>query len=236
MNEFNALQEVWKKGQIKNYLNYTILTEEQKGNLDFKLNKDIDKMNDDGKNIQADIKSVSQISKSFDEIIKLFYEIQKHKREKKQASSSQFGSSKRFDASSAVSSIQKDFFVSKVDLSAIEFNRQLSGVIDAFFGEYLKMSIGIIPLIDAFIEFNKHRGTDIVSSKEFKEACSLLSSNSSRLIIIFFLILRSVALHKTKDGVLALRLKSFNGNDFFSNSLQPILYQAQGGCIFFYFL
>lgn len=158
-----------------------MITEENQGNLDFKLNRDIDKMNDDGKNIQADIKSVSQISKSFDEIIKLFYEIQKHKREKKQASaSSQFGSSKRFDASSAVSNIQKDFFVSKVDLSAVEFNRQLSEVIDAFFGEYLKMSIGIIPLIDAFIEFNKHRGTDIVSSKEFKEACSLLATNSQR--------------------------------------------------------
>ena len=191
-------------------------------------------MNDDGKNIQADIKSVNQISKSFDEIIKLFYEIQKHKKEKKQANnSSQFGSNKRFDASSAVSSIKQDFFVSKVDLNAVEFNRQLSEVIDSFFGEYLKSSIGILPLIDAFIEFNKHRGTDVVSSKEFKEACSLLANNSSRYFIIFFLIIiRNVILHKTKDGVLALRLKSFNGNDFFANSLQPILYQADGGCIF----
>jgi hypothetical protein len=37
-------------------------------------------------------------------------------------------------------------------------------------------------------------------------------------------------MHKTKDGVLALRLKSFSGNEFFSETLQPVLYQADGGC------
>ena len=37
-------------------------------------------------------------------------------------------------------------------------------------------------------------------------------------------------IHQTKDGVLALRLRSFTGNEFFANSLQPVLYQAEGGC------
>lgn len=136
-------------------------------------------MDKGGKTMQADLKSVDQITKSFDEIINLFYEIQKHKREKKQASSSQFGTSRKFDASSTVSSIQKDFFVSKVDMSAVQFSRKLSQVIDTFFAEYLRTSVGILPLIDAFIEFNRHRGTDVVSSKEFKEACSLLGTSST---------------------------------------------------------
>ena len=135
-------------------------------------------MEKDSKNLQADLKSVEEISKSFDEIINLFYEIQKHKREKKQVSSGQFGSSKRHDVSSTVSSLKKDFFVSKVDLGVVEFCKELSGIIEAFFEEYLRTSVGILPLIDAFIEFNKHRGTDVVSSKEFKEACSLLATHS----------------------------------------------------------
>jgi hypothetical protein len=155
---------------------YQFATEDQR-DFDHKLNESGRKMERDKQNMMADLKSVEEISKSFDEIIRLFYEIQKHKREKKQTSSSQFGSKSKTGVSSTVSGIKKDFFVSKVDMSTVQFCRQLSGVIDEFFGEYLKTNIGIIPLIDGFIEFNKHRGTDIISSKEFKEACSLLSNN-----------------------------------------------------------
>ena len=176
--EFGELDQCWQKSKHKGYLNYAVLNSSNI-NIDERIFRDQREMDKDGKELQADLKSVDQITKSFDEIINLFYEIQKHKREKKQAGSSQFGTSKRFDASSTVSSIQKDFFVSKVDVGAVQFSRKLAEVVNSFFSEYLRTSVGILPLIDAFIEFNKHRGTDVVSSKEFKEACSLLDMNKA---------------------------------------------------------
>ena len=179
VNEYDKLQKCWQLSKNKGYLNYTYVSEDLK-DLDHKINEGEREMDKNKYNLQADLKSVDEVARSFDEIIKLFYDIQKHKREKKRVNSSQFGNKSKFDVSSTVSTIKKDFFVSKVDMGAVQFCKELSGVIDAFFGEYLLTNVGIIPLIDAFIEFNKHRGTDIVSSKEFKEACSLLSNYNSR--------------------------------------------------------
>lgn len=177
VEQFNSLKNCWENGQKKGFLIYEYVKEDSKVRLDREIEEKTEELNADKKNLQANLKSAEDVSKSFDDIIRLFYEIQKHKREKKDATNSQFGSSKRKDVSANVSSMKQDFFVSKMDVSAVQFCQSLSSVIDSFFGDFLRSSVGIIPLIDAFIEFNKHRGTDVVSSKEFREACTILGNN-----------------------------------------------------------
>ena len=178
------LNEIFKNSKIKNYLVYIPQSDNGRSGLETKLNKGQKEISKGEKFIQADLKTAEDISKSFDDIIKLFYEIDKHKKQKKQMGGN-FGGSKTFDSSSTVSTLKKDFFVSKVNTTSNEFTNSLSEVIDEFFESYLKFGIGLIPLIDAFVEFNNHRGTDIVSCQDFRNSCELLNNSPSKYIIIY---------------------------------------------------
>ena len=159
-------------------MNYNPASSGIRAGLDKKINEDKKKIIQNTEHLKADLKTTEDISKSFDEIISLFYEINKHKKEKKQMG--QFKSGTKFDSSSTVSSIKGNFFVSKIDSGANDFTRDLAAVINEFFKEFLKAGVGLLPLIDAFIEFNKHRGVDIVSSKDFKTSCQILNQNTSK--------------------------------------------------------
>lgn len=177
-DEYNCLQKLFKNAKIPNYLNYSFALNDGANDMYSRINKDKDEIEQNTKKLEIELKTAEDISSSFDEILTLFYDIQKHKKEKK-IMKNQFGSKMDFQSSVAANSSKNNFFVSKFDSSADQFSSQLSLVVDEFFNEYLSTGVGILPLIDAFIEFNKHRGLDIVSSRDFFDSCSKLNKSNS---------------------------------------------------------
>lgn len=177
--EYAILTEHQGKSTIRGYLSYDFSTSNIRSDLDSRVNKDRREIDRKEKYLKTEVKTAEDISKSFDEIINLFYEIDKHKKDRKTVNPT-FGSSARgHDSSNMISQLKRDFFVSKVEAGG-QFVDDLSGVVNEFFGETLREGCGVIPLIDAFIQFNLHRGTDIVSSKDFSSACRVLAGDSTK--------------------------------------------------------
>lgn len=164
---------------MRGYLSFQFSNSAIRSDLDSRVNKDRREIDRKEKFLKTDIKTAEDISKSFDEIIKLFYQIDIHKKEKKQMNPTYGSSAVGAESSNMISQLKRDFFVSKVE-SGGQFVSDLAGVINEFFGQTLREGCGVIPLIDAFIQFNLHRGTDIVSSKDFSNACRMLAQDSTK--------------------------------------------------------